>query len=124
MTLLLVLLGAAVGAPLRYLIDLLVQSRHDSVFPWGTLTVNAVGSVLVGATAGALAAAPGPGWVLPLLGVGLCGALTTFSTFGVETVRLAQQGSLLAATVNTIGSIAVCLGGCAGAYSLARVLAG
>jgi len=123
-TLLLVLLGAAVGAPLRYLLDLLVQSRHDTVFPWGTLVVNAVGSVLLGATAGALAAEPGPGWVLPLLGVGLCGALTTFSTFGFETVRLAQQGSLLAATANTVGSVAVSLGGCAGAFALARALAG
>ncbi len=124
MTLLLVLLGAAVGAPLRYLIDLLVQSRHDTAFPWGTLTVNAVGSVLLGATAGALAAEPGPGWVLPLLGVGLCGALTTFSTFGFETVRLAQQGSLRAATANTVGSVAVSLGGCAGAFAVAHALAG
>ena len=63
---LLVLLGAAVGAPLRYLVDLLVSSRHDRDFPWGTLTVNALGSVVLGATAGALAAEPGPGWVLPL----------------------------------------------------------
>ena len=43
MTLLLVLAGGVIGAPLRYLTDLLVQSRHDSVFPWGTFTVNVVG---------------------------------------------------------------------------------
>ena len=48
MTLLLVLAGAAVGAPLRYLTDLLVQSWHDSVFPWGTLAVNVVGSLVLG----------------------------------------------------------------------------
>ena len=124
MTLLLVLLGAAVGAPLRYLVDLLVQSRHDSDFPYGTLVVNALGSVLLGATAGVLAAEPGPAWVLPLLGVGLCGALTTFSTFGFETVRLTQQGSLLAATANTLGSVAVSLAGCAGAWALAQALVG
>lgn len=124
MTLLLVLLGAAVGAPLRYLLDLFVQSRHDTAFPWGTLVVNAVGSVVLGATAGALAAEPGPDWVLPLLGVGFCGALTTFSTFGFETVRLAQSGSLRAAAANTVGSVAVALGGCAGAFALARALAG
>jgi CrcB protein len=43
LTALLVITGAVVGAPLRYLTDLLVQSRHDSVFPWGTRTVNAAG---------------------------------------------------------------------------------
>lgn len=124
MTLLLVVLGAAVGAPLRYLADLLVQSRHDSVFPFGTLAVNVVGSVLLGATAGALAAEPGPDWVLPLVGVGLCGALTTFSTFGFETVRLAQQGSLRAATANTLGSVVLSLAGCAGAWALAQAVLG
>jgi len=44
MTLALVVLGGAIGAPLRYPTDLLVQSRHDSVYPWGTFTVNVVGS--------------------------------------------------------------------------------
>ncbi len=52
MTILLVAAGAAVGAPLRYLVDRFIQSRHDSLFPWGTLTVN-----LVGCLAGGLAAA-------------------------------------------------------------------
>ncbi|NUO61849.1 MAG: fluoride efflux transporter CrcB, partial [Hamadaea sp.] len=44
MTLLLVFAGGVIGAPARYLIDRYVQSRHDSVFPWGTLTVNLIGS--------------------------------------------------------------------------------
>lgn len=52
MTVLLVAVGAAVGAPLRYLVDQLIQARHDSVFPWGTLTVNAAGSALLGFLAG------------------------------------------------------------------------
>ena len=119
MTLLLVALGAALGAPLRYLTDLFVQSRHDSVFPWGTLTVNAVGSLLLGATAGALVGNPGNSWVLPLLGTGFCGALTTFSTFSLETVRLAQEGSLLESTMNVLVSVVVTLVACAGGWSLA-----
>ncbi len=94
MTVLLVLLGGAVGAPLRYLADLVVQSRHDSVFPWGTFSVNAVGSLILGATAGGVATTGGPEWVLTLVGTGFCGALTTFSTFGFETVRLAEEDSL------------------------------
>ena len=43
--------SAAVGAPARYLTDLLVQSRHDSVFPWGTFTVNVVGSFVLARSA-------------------------------------------------------------------------
>ena len=54
MTVVLVLVGGALGAPMRYLTDLLVQSRHDSVLPWGTLTVNVVGSLTLGALAGAV----------------------------------------------------------------------
>jgi len=124
MTLLLVFAGAAVGAPLRYLTDLFVQSRHDSVFPWGTLTVNAAGSLVLGVTAGVLSADPGPAWVLALVGTGLCGALTTFSTFAFETVRLTEEGSVLEASLNMLATITVTLVACAGGWSLAASLAG
>ena len=124
MTLLIVFAGAAVGAPLRYLTDLLVQSRHDSVFPWGTLTVNAAGSLVLGVTAGVLSADPGPAWVLALVGTGLCGALTTFSTFAFETVRLTEEGSVLEAGLNMLATITVTLVACAGGWSLAAALAG
>jgi CrcB protein len=99
-----------------------VQSRHDSVFPWGTLTVNAVGSLVLGATAGALSGADGPSWVMPLVGTGLCGALTTFSTFGFETVRLAQEGSLLESALNVAASVTVALAACAGGWALAAAV--
>lgn len=49
---LLVLAGGAVGAPLRYVTDRLVQRRRDQVFPWGTLTVNVVGSLVLGVVLG------------------------------------------------------------------------
>jgi CrcB protein len=101
MTVLLVLLGGAVGAPARYLTDLAVQRRHDTEFPWGTWTVNVVGSFLLG-----VVAATGPGWVVTLVGTGFCGALTTFSTFGYETVRLAEEGETATAVWNVVGSLA------------------
>lgn len=118
MTLLAVLVGGALGAPLRYLTDLWVQSRHDSVFPWGTFTVNTVGSAVLGLAAGALDAASGPDWVLPLVGIGFCGALTTFSTFGFETMRLLEEGSVGEAALNSVGSVVVALAACAGGWYL------
>ncbi|MEV6968478.1 fluoride efflux transporter CrcB [Hamadaea sp. NPDC051192] len=99
MTVLLVALGAAFGAPSRYLLDRFVQARHDSVFPWGTFAVNVIGSFLLGSFA-ALSTQ-----YFALLGTGFCGALTTYSTFGYETVRLARTGSSLYALLNVILSI-------------------
>jgi CrcB protein len=106
MTVLLVALGAAIGAPLRYLTDRAVQSRHDSGFPWGTLTVNVVGSLVLGLLAGLPASAP----VAAFLGTGFCGALTTYSTFSYETVRLARTGARFYATMNVVASIVAGLG--------------
>jgi fluoride exporter len=111
-TVLLVLLGGAVGAPLRYLTDLAVQSRHDSLLPWGTLTVNVVGSLVLGALAGGAALADVPAWLLTLGGTGFCGALTTFSTFGYETLRLVEDGSVAEALVNVALSVVLGLGAC------------
>lgn len=118
MTVLLVALGAAIGAPLRYLTDRTLQARHDSVFPWGTLTVNVVGSLILGFITGlpvghALAA---------LVGTGFCGALTTYSTFSYETLRLAQDGARFYAVVNVAGSIVAGLGAAYGGLLLAQVL--
>lgn len=122
MTVLLVLLGGAVGAPLRYLTDLFVQARHDSVFPWGTLTVNVVGSLLLGSVAALVAGLGLPGWVLTLAGTGFAGALTTFSTFGFETVRLVEEGAFLAAAANSLVSVTAALGACAGGWALTSAL--
>lgn len=116
MTLLLVLVGGAVGAPLRYLADLLVQSRHDSVFPWGTLTVNVVGSAILGCVLAAASLGQLSPGMVALLGTGLCGALTTFSTFGFETVRLLQEGSVLEAGLNVTVSLAAGFLAAAGAW--------
>lgn len=122
MTVLLVLLGGALGAPLRYLTDLFVQSHHDSVFPWGTFTVNTVGSLVLGVTGGAVSAADGPEWVLGLVGTGFCGALTTFSTFGYETVRLVEEGSLLEAGLNAGVSLVAGMAACVTGWALAATL--
>jgi len=85
-TIVLIVAGAALGAPLRYVADLLMQGRHDSVFPWGTYLVNVTGCAVLGF----LAAGPAGTALMAFAGTGFCGALTTYSTFGYETVRLAQ----------------------------------
>lgn len=121
MTWLLVALGAAVGAPARYLIDRAIQARHDSVFPWGTFTVNVVGSFILGVLAGATPVlSPG---VVACLGVGFCGALTTYSTFGYETLRLARDGAWLFAVANGICSVLAGLGAAALGWGVGETLA-
>jgi CrcB protein len=96
-------LGAAIGAPARYLTDRAVQARHDSVFPWGTMTVNMVGSLVLGCLT-ALAAHLSPA-LTGTLGIGFCGALTTYSTFSYETLRLLETGSRFYAVANVGASL-------------------
>ena len=124
MTVLLVALGAAVGAPLRYYTDRAVQARHDSVFPWGTLAVNVAGSLLLGLLVGGAAAGGLPDAVLTAAGVGFCGALTTYSTFGYETVRLTEVGARLYALLNALLSIVGGLGAAWAGLAVAGALWG
>jgi fluoride exporter len=115
---LLVVVGAAVGAPLRYLTDRAVQAWHDSVFPWGTFVVNAAGSLVLGLLAGASVSTG----TYALLGTGLCGALTTYSTFSYETLRLAERGWKFLAVANVAASLLVGLGSVFLGVELARGL--
>jgi fluoride exporter len=102
-----VLAGGMLGAPVRYLADRAFQGRHDSVFPWGTFTVNMAGSALVGFLLGAQRHLGLPPAAFALLATGFCGGLTTFSTFGYETLRLLEDGAIGEAGINVIGSLAV-----------------
>ncbi|MEO3804623.1 fluoride efflux transporter CrcB [Nonomuraea sp. B1E8] len=119
MTVLLIVLGAAVGAPLRYLVDRAVQARHDTAFPWGTLTVNVAGSALLGFLAGL----PAGDGVMALAGTGFCGALTTYSTFGYETVRLVEEGARFHAVANAVASVLAGLGAAYCGVALAQAVA-
>lgn len=102
MTVLLVALGAAIGAPARYLVDRFLRSRLGSGFPWGTLLVNVVGSFALGF----LAALPADPEAAALFGTGFCGALTTYSTFSYETLRLMRAGARVRALAYVLASVA------------------
>lgn len=101
MTVLWVAIGAAAGAPLRFLVDkhmvarLLLSARIETPLPWGTFTVNVLGSFLLGVLTGV-----GNHTIALLAGVGFCGAFTTYSTFAAETTALARSGHVAKALLN------------------------
>ena len=116
-----VALGAAVGAPARYLTDRAVQRSHDSQFPWGTLTVNVSASLMIGVLTGLgghVSAQVGA-----LLGIGFCGALSTFSTFSYETMRLVEDRLFGYALANIALSLGAGLGAATIGWSLAAAIA-
>ncbi len=105
MTWLLVVLGGMVGAPLRYLVDVRVTARLGTGFPFGTLAANATACLLLGLVAGLGLAADSPAYVL--LGTGVAGAMSTYSTFAFETVRLAEEGRARRAAAYSVVSVVV-----------------
>lgn len=123
-TLLLVMVGGAVGAGCRFLVDQAVTRRRSGPLPWGTLVVNVAGSLLLGLVAGAGRALPG--WLGYLVGTGFCGALTTYSTFAHGTVQLAASGRRgpLWAGLNVVATLTVGIAAAAAGWLLAARLGG
>lgn len=99
MTALLVAVGGAAGALLRWAVG---HWLATSGLPWATLVVNVVGSLLLG-----VVAAASDGWPRTLLGTGVAGALTTYSAFALETVLLTDNGKRGWAIANVIGHLAL-----------------
>ncbi len=93
--------AGSVGAVARYLLDGAVQDRVSGPFPFGTLTVNVVGSLILGFLAGYTLSHTGGRTARTVVGTGLCGALTTWSTASWETVRLAEEGATTTAITLT-----------------------
>jgi len=110
---LLVMVGGAVGAPVRYLVHNAVQPRTRPTIQAGTLAVNLIGCFVLGCLVGASSE-----HVRLLLGTGFCGALTTFSAFGWETAKLDADGHRRAAGVNVALSVGLGLAAAALGVSL------
>ncbi|MGX9462682.1 fluoride efflux transporter CrcB [Shewanella sp. A14] len=106
---LLVALGGSIGAVLRYLLSIFMIQLFGSSFPFGTLLVNLLGSFLMGAvyTLGQLSHVSPE--IKALVGIGLLGALTTFSTFSNETLLLLQEGLWFKAILNVLLNVTLCL---------------
>ena len=113
MTVLGVALGGALGALARYQLSGLVAVRQETPFPAGTLVVNVLGSLLIGATFGLVVAGRLPDSALAWGGVGFLGGLTTFSTFTHETARLIEDGAWGYAARNALFTVALCFGAAA-----------
>jgi CrcB protein len=114
-------LAGAVGAIARYLLDGAVQDRAAGIFPYGTLAVNVVGSLILGFLAGYVLGHTGGGTAKTILGTGFCGALTTWSTASWETVRLAEEGATATAiTFALVNLVASFLAAAVGIVALAR----
>lgn len=115
--LLLVSLGGGVGAALRFWLDGLVKARVRGTapggFPLGTFVINVSGSLVLGVLTGlGESGALGPSMVA-VLGTGMMGGYTTFSTASVETVQLLRSGKTRTAVLNGLGMLVVSVGAAA-----------
>jgi len=118
-TLVSVALGGALGASARYLTGVAAVRIMGHGFPWGTLTVNILGSFLMGALVVVLAHLSATRFA-PFLMTGLLGGFTTFSAFSLDAVTLFQRGAMAEAAAYVFGSVILSLAALGGGMFLAR----
>jgi CrcB protein len=107
-----VAIGGAIGTAARFWISGLAANRFGETFPIGTLVVNITGSFAVGAFAAFIE--PDGRWLVSpsfrqFFMIGVCGGYTTFSSFSLQTLALAQEGEWFRAAANSIASVILCL---------------
>jgi CrcB protein len=107
-----VAIGSALGGMSRYWLSGMVASAFGETFPWGTLIINVLGSLVIGFFA--TFSGPDGRIIVPsdtriFVMVGICGGFTTFSSFSLQTLNLARDGEFLHAALNIILSVVLCL---------------
>ncbi len=120
---LVICLGAIVGANARYFISRFAAQVLGPVFPYGTLFINVVGSLIVGffVVWTSERVLVDPRWRL-LVVIGFCGSLTTFSSYAFESMSFFERGQWLLMLTNIFGNNLLCLAGALAGMGLARVL--
>jgi fluoride exporter len=117
-------IGSALGGMARHFLSVFVANRWGTDFPWGTLLVNVIGSLLIG-VASVLALGPGrftlSANATQFCIVGILGGFTTFSAFSLQTLQLMQGSRWGAATFYIFGSVALCVAGVALGQTIARL---
>ena len=105
--------GSALGGVARYACSSMIAAWFGETFPWGTLAINVIGSFIIGFFAtitGPDGRVLAPGDVRQFVMVGFCGGYTTFSSFSLQTLALAQNGEMARAGLNVVASVVRCLG--------------
>jgi len=105
--------AGGVGSALRYLVDNAVSQRLRRRYPWGILVVNLTGSFALGAVTGALSG----DWAT-VLGAGLLGGYTTFSTASVDSARLLLERRFTAGAIGSLATLVACVGVAGGGYAI------
>jgi CrcB protein len=99
--------GGAAGTVLRYALEGWVHTWAGPRFPWGTFSVNIIGSLLIGFSIRWLDAIPASPEMRGLITIGLLGGFTTFSTYTYETMAMVRDGERLRAALYSLGSLGV-----------------
>ncbi len=123
-TYLLVALGSALGGVARHAMSSAIDARlggSAADFPWGTLVVNLLGSLLIGLLAGA-GIKTGKPWAWQLLAIGVLGGFTTFSAFSLQVLELLRGERAMIAALYLLASVGACLAGAALGWAVGRLL--
>jgi len=115
-------LGATAGALLRYGVAVWSGERWGDAFPWATLIVNVAGSLILGCFMALAAERPVFAGLRLLVATGFCGSLTTFSSFGYETMALAARGAYAGAAANVLANLLLSLAAVVCGAMLARLM--
>ncbi|WP_114394251.1 fluoride efflux transporter CrcB [Oleisolibacter albus] len=116
--------GGAIGSVARYLCMKVVAGWIGGEFPWGTLTVNIVGGLIMGIVAGAAGTIWSPSPELrAFVAVGILGGFTTFSTFSLDVMLMMQRGELAGAAAYVVASVLLSVGGLFAGLQAVRMVA-
>ena len=118
-TAVIICVAGGVGAALRLILDGLIRTRIKSTYPVGTTVINLTGSFLLGLLTGLVTSQLVPHQWQLIIGNGLLGGYTTFSTASFETVRLIEDRRYVAAALNGVGMLFICTAAAAFGFAAA-----